>query len=126
MFRVETKDDFEPRQTCMLMQDTFDDDDDDDDDDQRNFLAPFNPVSRIKSHCHRRLPDVIAEEERMDDRTPLAFADFAILSVGICRGISIAHARVKVRRSSLSTDPPQHPRLYPRVPSPQDRVIRGR
>jgi len=52
MFRVETKDDFDPRQTCMLMQDTFDDDDDDNDD-QRNFLAPFNPVSRIKSHCHR-------------------------------------------------------------------------
>ncbi|EGI67441.1 hypothetical protein G5I_04087 [Acromyrmex echinatior] len=115
MFRVETKDDFDPRQTCMLMQNTFDDDDDDDDD-QRNFLAPFNPVSRIKSHCHR--VSIIAEEERMDDRTPLAFADFAILSVGICRGTSIAHTRVKVRSSSLSTDPPQHPRLYPRVPSP--------
>ncbi|KYN41284.1 hypothetical protein ALC56_04435 [Trachymyrmex septentrionalis] len=103
MFRVESKDDFDPRQTCMLMQDTFDDDDDDDD--QRNFLAPFNPVSRIKLHCHR--VSIIAEEERMD-------------------GISIVHARVKVRRSSLSTDPPQHPRLYPRVPSPQDRMIRGR
>jgi len=58
----------------------------------------------------------------MDDRAPLAFAGFAILSVGICRGTSIAHAGVKVRRSSLSTNPPQHPR----VPSPQDRVIRGR
>jgi hypothetical protein len=29
MFLAETKDDFDPRQTCMLMQDAFDDDDDD-------------------------------------------------------------------------------------------------
>jgi len=31
-FLVETKDDFNPRQTRMLMQDAFDDNDDDDDD----------------------------------------------------------------------------------------------
>lgn len=30
MFFVETKDDFDPRQTRMLMQDAFDDDDDND------------------------------------------------------------------------------------------------
>jgi len=37
MYLVETKDDFDPRQTRMLMQDAFDDNDDDDDDDNGTF-----------------------------------------------------------------------------------------
>ncbi|TGZ57268.1 hypothetical protein DBV15_09868 [Temnothorax longispinosus] len=57
---------------------------------QRNFLAPFNPVSRIKSHRHCRLP----ERRGWDDRGSFAATSrFYLPACGICRTAYLSRAR---------------------------------